>query len=147
MRHWSTAAMAWEDWAMTQRKIDNTDTMWELLPAEIQDTLQKAFEEKKGKPKPERGGEIRTCPHCGEKDTTDCDQVLGIEDSTIGLCIACGYLWCLECDAALLTSILCGHWQICAYCGEKKDSSGSCKTVAWKCKHVKAWLNKNHPTV
>jgi hypothetical protein len=139
--------MFWENWEMTQRKTDNPDTMWELLPAEIQDALQNAVEEKKGKPKGERGGVLRPCPRCGEKDTTDCDRVLGIEDSTIGLCITCGYLWCLECDAALLTSVLCGHWQVCTHCGEKKDASGYCNTVTWKCKHIRVWLNKNHPTV
>lgn len=132
---------------MSQAKTENFDMLWELLPPEIQDALRKAVEEKKERPKAGRGGVIRSCPRCGGKDTTDCDRVLGIEDSTIGLCIGCGYLWCLECDAALLTDILCGHWQICTYCGEKKDASGYCNTVAWECRHVKAWLNKNHPTV
>jgi hypothetical protein len=132
---------------MTKREVDNPETMWELLPPEIQGSLRKAFEEKRSKPKAERGGVIRSCPRCGTTNTTDCDRVMGIEDVTIGLCISCGYLWCLECDAALLTSILCGHWQVCAHCGEKKDAAGLCNTAAWKCKHIRIWLNKNHPTV
>ncbi len=132
---------------MTRKKFENHETMWELLPSEIQDSLRKAVEEKRGKPKAERGGVIRSCPRCGTTDTANCDRVAGIDDVTIGLCISCGYLWCLECDAALLTTILCGHWQVCTHCGEKKDAAGLCNTAAWKCKHILTWLKKNHPTV
>jgi len=131
---------------MTEEKTDNPDSMWELLPGEIQQALRKAVAEKKETTRPVRGV-IRLCPRCGERDTTDCDRVMGIEDVTIGLCLRCGYLWCLECETALLTSVLCGHWQVCAHCRERKDPSGCCSTVAWKCKHVRTWLSKSHPTV
>lgn len=132
---------------MTEREVDNPETMWELLSPEIQSALQKAVEDKRGKPRTERSRLIRSCPRCGRNDTTDCDRAKGIEDVTIGLCISCGYLWCLECEAALLTSILCGHWQVCAHCGEKKNASGLCGTSALRCRHIQIWLSKNHPTV
>lgn len=77
----------------------------------------------------------------------DCGKVEGILDTSVGLCPVCGYLWCLECDASLITGISCGHWQICATCGERKGPSGQCGKIPLKCPHIQVWLKKNHPVV
>ncbi|MBA4418007.1 MAG: hypothetical protein C0392_08875 [Syntrophus sp. (in: bacteria)] len=119
--------------------------MWELMPTEVQEALKKAIEIVTAKTKHEKSSIIRRCPRCGARNTTDCRGVEGIADSTIGLCITCGYLWCLECDVHLIASIVCGHWKICAGCGERKDELGYCGKVPWECRHIKLWLEKNNP--
>ncbi len=117
--------------------------MWEFLPDNIQDTLLLAVEKNKNS---NRSVMARTCPHCGDPNTMDCSYVDGINDATVGLCCMCGYLWCTECDAPLMTSIDCGHWNICSACPDKKES-GFCGTLPWNCSRIREWLRKSHPVV
>jgi len=122
-------------------------TMWDLLPDEIQDALLLAVEKNRDALRNFRGASAHSCPHCGDSNTMDCSTIDSIGDATVGLCLVCGYLWCLECDASLITGINCGHWQICTACPEKKQSSGYCGTVPWECPYIQDWLRKNHPVV
>lgn len=123
-------------------------TMWEFLPDNIRDSLKMAFALHR-----QRGGWqerqtlIRQCPHCGSKHTIDCGQVKDLNDTTIGLCLTCGYLWCIECDTTLLTTVNCGHWQVCSACTEEKGLSGYCGITPRECLHVMNWLRKSHPMV
>ncbi len=75
----------------------------------------------------------------------DCSLVDGIEDITVGLCSVCGYLWCLECDASLLTSPACGHWLVCEICDEEKEHDGFCGIMPWDCKRISEWLARKSP--
>jgi hypothetical protein len=129
-------------------KIDreHLHSMWELMPLEIQDALQAAVEALAAGEGRKTNVLIRLCPRCGGADTTDCHEVAGIDDSTVGLCITCGYVWCLECETHLISTAICGHWKICANCGERKDESGYCGTVPWECDHIKRWLERTNPT-
>jgi hypothetical protein len=127
--------------------LDCIYSMWDLLPPEVQGALRKAILENGYRTRPRRGASIRSCPSCGSRNTADCQCVSTIEDSTVGLCISCGYLWCLECDAPLITSVVCGHWEICTRCESGKDTSGDCGEVAWECARIKAWLKRAHPVV
>lgn len=123
-------------------------TMWEFLPDNIRVSLKMALEiyqEKRlGQ---DRQVSTRECPRCSNKNTINCGNVKDLNDITIGLCPACGYLWCLECEMALLTTVNCGHWQVCTACREEKDPSGYCGIVPWECTHIISWLKKSHPTV
>jgi hypothetical protein len=119
--------------------------MWELMPPEIQKALQEATEEPAGDVARPESVVIRRCSRCGGTDTTDCHAIKGIADPTIGLCVTCGYLWCLECETHLISTVTCGHWRICASCPERKDESGYCRAVPWECAHIKDWLDKNNP--
>ncbi|MBA4390387.1 MAG: hypothetical protein C0399_05565 [Syntrophus sp. (in: bacteria)] len=121
--------------------------MWEFLPDNIQDSLKIAFVIYQQRERQERQAIIRRCPRCSSKNTIDCGQVKDLNDTTIGLCLTCGYLWCLECDTVLLTTVNCGHWQVCSACVEEKDLSGYCGIFPWECIHIINWLKKNHPTV
>jgi long-subunit acyl-CoA synthetase (AMP-forming) len=127
--------------------MERIGKIWELLPEHIQESLRTAVETNRDLSR--RGGNtsIRDCPRCGDGNTIDCREVADIADATVGLCLSCGYLWCLECDAVLLTSVNCGHWAICAHCVEQKGASGECTKVAWKCEHIRQWLEKTYPRV
>jgi hypothetical protein len=132
---------------MVMRKDGLAFTMWEFLPGNIQESLEMAIHVNLQKERSERQTPDRICPHCGHDDAIDCGQVKDLNDTTIGLCLICGYLWCLECDAALLTTVNCGHWHVCASCAEEKDLSGYCGRIPWECPHIRDWLARNHPTV
>ncbi|MDD3846083.1 MAG: hypothetical protein PHC90_06930 [Syntrophorhabdaceae bacterium] len=121
--------------------------MWEFLPDDIGDALLLAVEKNRDAHKNFRGASVSRCPHCGDSNTMDCSTIDAIGDATVGLCLVCGYLWCLECDSSLITGINCGHWQICSSCPEKKQSSGYCGTLPWECPHIREWLKKHHPVV
>jgi hypothetical protein len=117
--------------------------MWELLPDDIQDALLLAIEKNRNEA---RDDSLPSCPHCGDINTMDCSGIEAIGDATVGLCRVCGYLWCTECDASLMTGIDCGHWQMCSACPDKRES-GFCGTPPWECHKIKEWLRKNHPVV
>jgi hypothetical protein len=126
---------------------ESLEYMWEFLPEMAQVSLKRAVERNRRKEMAEHTSSIRNCPRCGDGKTVDCHDVKEIGDATVGLCVTCGYLWCLECDASLITSVTCGHWNVCAGCGETKGSFGDCGSVARECPHIRSWLARNHPTV
>ncbi len=125
---------------------EHVHDMWELMPPDVQEALKQAIDILVAKPAHEREGISRSCPRCGTRNTTDCHAIEGIADPTIGLCIMCGYVWCLECDAHLIATVTCGHWKICASCAERKDESGYCGKIPWECRHIKTWKDKYNPT-
>ncbi len=131
------------------KKSDDIEfhVMWDLFPPNIQHALRDAVKADQTKAGFIRYTSTRLCPHCGKRNTTDCQKITGIKDGSIGLCLSCGYIWCLECDAQLVANIRCGHWEVCAYCNEKTKSFGDCSAATWECKHVKLWLTSNYPTV
>jgi hypothetical protein len=125
----------------------HVSAMWEFLPDNIQDSLKNAVEMHRNKERTAWQVLLGSCPHCGDKNTMDCSLVKDLNDITVGLCNTCGYLWCLECDAPFLTTVDCGHWQVCAGCTEEKDLTGYCGVVPSDCAHIKEWFRKSHPLV
>ena len=65
---------------------------------------------------------IGNCPRCGSEKVRDCEEVIDMEDNTVGFCLDCGFLWCLECEYEL-TDNICSHWTVCDDC-EKVDEDG-----------------------
>jgi hypothetical protein len=129
----------------------NTDTedlrgMWEFMPDRIQKALKRAVDISTEKSGSRENAMARHCPRCGAGNTIDCDKVVGIGDPTVGLCISCGYVWCLECDTYLISTIVCGHWKVCRHCSERKDESGYCRIVPWECAQIRSWLAGSNPT-
>jgi len=79
---------------------------------------------------------VGDCPSCEGRSTTDCDDVAGILDVTVGLCRDCGYTWCLECGAATPPGGPCGHWEVCGECTEERDEFGECGIPLFDCPAV-----------
>ena len=129
-------------------KADREDlhAMWELMPPEVQFALKGAVESLAQEMECGEPAVIRRCPRCGGNRTADCHEVDGIGDATVGLCVVCGYVWCLECNAHLISTVACDHWKICANCGNRMDETGNCGTVTWECTHIKEWLKRKIPT-
>jgi DNA-directed RNA polymerase subunit RPC12/RpoP len=112
--------------------------LWKALPKEVQDELARAVEESSATSPEEFAWEIfvGACPHCGSKETRDCEEIGGIEDVTIGLCNKCGYLWCTECGRSVVKGVACEHWGICEECLGKKGKVDDCVIPTSECPKV-----------
>ena len=101
--------------------MDKGKVLWEWakLPQEVQDTLARIFEEAKGDPdEAVRIALVGDCPNCGSRKTADGGDLGFYDDTTVGLCMECGYRWCLECGHPLPTWP-CPHWdEWSTYCEE-----------------------------
>jgi hypothetical protein len=124
---------------------DNEEILkiWASLPKEVQDALRDAAEESSAVTDEQFIAEIMIgeCPQCGSKNTKDCEEIDGIEDFTVGLCMNCGFLWCSECGRPLVHSILCNHWAICDTCDET-DELGMCDLDPMECKKLQEELGE-----
>jgi len=76
------------------------------------------------------------CPSCNSIQTKNCEDVEGIDDPTVGLCMYCGHVWCLECGRSLQKNVDCEHWNICEECDAEKDEFDYCGIPAWECEKV-----------
>lgn len=54
---------------------------------------------------------VGNCPTCESTRTKDCDDS-PLNDITIGLCLECFHMWCLECGEKFkLGQTVCTHWE------------------------------------
>ncbi len=119
--------------------MENIWQVWKSLPEEIQDALKKAVDEASSEERFVSEIVIGACPNCRSTETRDCDEVEGIQDCTIGLCMDCGFLFCSECRRDLSQDLNCKHWEICENCIEA-DENLLCEIGPAKCKRVKSEL-------
>jgi len=73
---------------LKMKNMVNIWQKWKFLPQEIQEALKKAFDETTSKEDFISEIMIGACPICESNVTRDCDEVDGIQDITIGLCMA-----------------------------------------------------------
>jgi len=85
---------------------------------------------------------IGDCPSCGSENTICCDEYEDIDDPTVALCKACGFMWCTECGSPLERGEECGHWEICANCTEPRDEFGDCGIPIEECPRIAEWLGQ-----
>ena len=75
---------------------------------------------------------VGDCPRCGGHNTKDCETIVDIEDATVGVCLDCGYLWCLECGFELKEEE-CPHWAVCDKCDHQgeywQEDASECSLV------------------
>jgi hypothetical protein len=115
---------------------DNADLLAIFTPvrADIKKAIAKAIELTSAKNDEQFLAEVMTgnCPRCGSNQIKDCRKVEGINDITVGLCMQCGLLWCLECGKLLVDNIHCNHWDICMKC----DIVDECDIDLKDCKQI-----------
>ena len=99
---------------------DNTDllAMVAALRGDIRRMIEKATEKTSARNEEQFLAEIMTgnCPRCASNQIKDCRKVEGINDISVGLCMQCGVIWCLECGRSLVGNVHCNHWCICLLC-------------------------------
>ncbi len=111
---------------------------WKLLPEKIRQDLLRAVKTSRTDTEEQFISEMMVgeCPKCGGERTRDCEEIPEMLDNTVGLCLDCGYLWCLECEGPLMEGIDCKHWGICEGCFEQRDELGMCRIPAWECNRI-----------
>lgn len=82
---------------------------------------------------------VGTCPKCGSENVSDCDEMDGVEDVTVGRCFDCGLFWCTECGYQLKKGEKhCPHWTACDGCKEEEDCPHIVDTT--QCPRVRKWM-------
>jgi len=124
----------------TDQEISGLEDLLETIPEDARDELIRLAEESDSEDEFVRAVFVGDCPRC-ESDQTGMPEGPGDdEDMTVGLCKACGYVWCLECDHELAPGASCGHWQICESCEQLEEESGLCNTSPDQCDVIQVWL-------
>ena len=81
---------------------------------------------------------VGECPKCSSLTTKDCEDEPEVDDITIGKCLMCGHLWCLECGEDFKEGQRrCEHWSVCLEC-EVNDEFG-CGIPIWECSAIQKW--------
>ena len=82
---------------------------------------------------------VGDCPKCGGENTRDCeDSPLG--DITVGFCLDCYIIWCLECGEIFKENqTICVHWEICDKC--KFSTDEGCDILIDECSIIQDWKN------
>jgi hypothetical protein len=116
--------------------------IWASLPKDIREILSKAMEESSAVTDEQFIAEIMIgqCSRCGSKNTKDCEEIEGIEDSTVGLCMNCGHLWCSQCGRPMKGNASCRHWDICDEC-EESNEMGLCESDPMECERLRRALD------
>lgn len=80
------------------------------------------------------------CPKCGSESVRDCEGVMGLDDTTVGMCLDCGQRWCLACGYLLRDqNDTCPHWAICEDC--PTGQQGGCTMDPSQCTWLKDQMN------
>ena len=122
------------------KEIEELEKFWEGIPKEARDELLRLADEADSEEEFVRTVFVGDCPRCDSAKTAISGPADGEEDLTVGLCKACGYLWCLECECQLEPGAECGHWDICESCEEIDEETGACPTSTDECTVIQTWL-------
>jgi hypothetical protein len=130
----------------TPKKPDREEVLdaFHALPEEAQNALQELLRQAKDDPKEfVRLAMVGDCPFCGGSNTRDCDET-SLGDITVGICLDCYRLWCLECGFLFSKGqTLCDHWVICQDCKFNDinyEEGETCGTTADECSIIKEKL-------
>jgi hypothetical protein len=122
------------------KEIEELEQFWEGIPKEARDELLRLADAADSEEEFVRTIFVGDCPRCDSDKTAISGSAGEEEDLSVGLCKACGYLWCFECECELEPGAQCGHWDICESCEELDEETGLCPTSADECSVIQAWL-------
>lgn len=105
-------------------------------------TLRAAFERSENADEFVSRVMIGDCPRCRSSNVDDCENDTRVEDITVGQCLECGFLWCLECGEPLdLDHPDCPHWEVCRQCEEDEGEYG-CQRIIADCPRIREWQDR-----
>ena len=122
------------------RETEELEQFWQGIPKEARDELMRLAEEADSEEEFVRTVFVGDCPRCESSKTAIARSDDEEDDLTVGLCKACDYLWCLECECELKPGEQCGHWDICEHCDDLDDETGACPRTTDECTVIQAWL-------
>jgi hypothetical protein len=111
------------------------------LPEDVKNTLEELLEQAKSKEEFLQLAMVGGCPFCGGTNTRDCDET-PLGDITVGICLDCHRLWCLECGYKFPEGkTMCEHWAICEDCEFIDEKKESCGTPPFECSILREKLD------
>ncbi len=120
--------------------VDKVLDVLHTLPEEVQSDLMELVKQANDPEEVVRLALVGDCPFCGSTNTRDCEEA-PLDDPTVGICLDCSNLWCLECGYLFPKGqTVCGHWAICDACEfshVKWDEGETCGTTADECSIIK----------
>ena len=123
-------------------KFNDVENILETIPEDARNELMRLAEESESEDEFVRAVFVGDCPRCESDQTGMPEGPDEEEDVTVGICKACGYVWCLECDSELASGASCGHWQICESCEQLEEESGLCNTSPDACDVIQTWISQ-----
>jgi hypothetical protein len=107
------------------------------LPEDLQDFLFERAANTNSMEEFIRTSMVGDCPSCGSENTRDTGGT-PLDDPTVGICLNCQTLWCLDCGLVIETGqTVCRHWDVCGECGFSTDEG--CSTMPWECQIIENW--------
>ena len=114
--------------------------IFDSLPHDMKTYLIRAAEVANSKEEFVRLTMVGDCPKCGSSKTRDCEHS-PLDDPTVGICLECYTLWCLECGEVFQKGQTgCEHWSICAQCDFSKH--GECNIPPFECSIIREWTSE-----
>ncbi|MFW5923282.1 MAG: zinc-ribbon domain-containing protein [Planctomycetota bacterium] len=122
----------------TEAEMEAAQQVFDSLSEEDQDMLTDVFSQFDTAEEAARSIMVGDCPACLSSNTNDCENDPDIQDISVGQCLDCGYIWCLECGQELsCEDPVCGHWDLCAECPDNEEFG--CGQFPGDCEKVLAW--------
>lgn len=116
---------------------------WDRMPEHMKDYFISAANESRTSEEFVARIMVGSCRRCGSADALMCEQVEGVNDSTVGMCQECGFLWCLECELPVKAGEECPHWQVCRNCNRPRNARGDCGLLPSDCDLMREWRAKS----
>jgi hypothetical protein len=125
---------------MGKKRIKAADEAFLSLPEKLQEFLTKVRQEEAAAEDFVRALMVGNCPRCNSERTRDCYES-PLEDPTIGICLSCYALFCLECGQIFEKGeTCCDHWGICDLCeygNHLQSREEDCDISPVECSHIK----------
>ena len=102
--------------AKNGKKARGVRKAFKSLPEDLQEALGELIERAENEEEFVRFSMVGNCPSCGSPNTRDTEGT-PLDDITVGICLDCYKLWCLECGAVFEEGqTSCKHWEVCSEC-------------------------------
>jgi hypothetical protein len=122
------------------RKRDESEEFLQSLPKNLQAYIFKVKQRIEAEEDYIKSVMAGYCPNCSSDRTID-GYKAPLNEITIGICLDCYTLWCLDCGEVFERGqIVCAHWSICDRCAAEAD--GGCEFPPFDCSLIQEW--KDH---
>ena len=125
---------------MVNNKDERTVETLKALPLYIQEFLTQRPASIRSQDYLFAGVAVGECPVCGRFNTRQGNET-PLRDSTLGICMNCYRITCMECGEILRKGqTVCDHWKVCRECNP--DWIKSCNIPIWNCSIIEEWKSK-----
>jgi hypothetical protein len=122
---------------MPDSSDENVIDTFKALPQEMQEFLNNVSKNPPPGQEIFRGVVAGDCPVCGSFNTLDGGET-PLEDPTLGICLDCCTIHCLDCGELLRGGqTACPHRKVCDECRAARGKA--CRIPVWNCSVIDDW--------